>query len=69
MVFSRFQEAEKLSVFVRNISCNVKQLLSGLLLCFQKDRMIFWTMLTIVVLLDWFLQPEEMDKGFSCPIY
>jgi len=31
--------------------------------------MIFWKISAITVLLDWFLRPEEMDKGLSCPIY
>lgn len=69
VVFSRFQEAEEIREFVRNISCNVKQLLSDLLLCLQKGRMMFWKTMTVVVLLDWIFQPEEMDKGLSCPIY
>lgn len=69
MVFSRFQGAKKIREFIRNLSCNVKKLLSDLLLCFQKGRMIFWKTFTIVILLDCFLQPEEMDGRLSCPIY
>lgn len=53
----------------RNISCNVKWLLSDLLLCFQKGKIIFWKMFTITVLLDRFSQPQEMNEGLSCLIY
>lgn len=67
-VFSRFQEAEEIRESVRNISCDVKRLLSDLLLCFQKGKIIFWKMFTITVLLDRFLQPEEMIEGSSCLI-
>lgn len=66
VVFSRFQ-AEKIREFHRNILCNIKQLLSDLLLRFQEGRLLFWKTL-IGILLDWLLQPEEMDKGWSCLI-
>lgn len=67
VVFSRFQ-AEKIREFCRNILCSIRQLLSDLLLCFEEGRMFFWKTLT-AILLGWFYQPEELDKGWSCLTY
>lgn len=35
----------------------------------QKGGMVFWKTFTVVVLLDWFLQMEEIDRGLSFPMY
>lgn len=64
---SGFQEAEKIRELIRNIACNVKQLLSGLLLCFQKGRVMFWKTFTIVALLDWFYRQKTQRRVCLVP--
>lgn len=69
VVSSRFQVTVKIRELVRNISCHIEQLTSDLWFCVQKGGMVFWKTFTVVVLLDWFLQMEEIDRGLSFPMY